>query len=93
VADALLKSHGWTDGIDGNRVAALQAVAREMRDKGLEFDPNPTQAQIEALTANMMPQEIIEHWKSSQASTTGDASEANEAFIRINGGSSSIFDR
>jgi hypothetical protein len=89
-AQTILAAHGWTEGIDGDKVAALRAVAKEMRENGLEFDGDYTPEQLNAMTASMSPLEIMEHWKAAQA----DPESANAEFIRIqNGGSSGVFDR
>ena len=95
LAATLLQTHGWTEnGINGDRVAALQAVAKEMREKHLEFDGDHDAAAMEKMTENMTPAEIIEHWKISQGATSGDSSQpANDAFLDTfkNGRSSGLF--
>ena len=90
-AQILLEAHGWTDGIDGDKVAALRAIAKEMREKGIEFDGDFSAEQLETMTKNATPQEILEAWKQAQGN---DPEAANQEFIRIqNGGSSGVFDR
>lgn len=87
LANSLIISHGWVDADD--KVAALRAVAKEMREKGLEFDGDVSPEQVIESTRNASPQEILEAWKSQQASPEA----ANEAFIEIHRGSSGIFNR
>jgi len=96
LASTLLQSHGWDEnGINGDRVAALQTVAKEMRSQGLEFDGDVSQAEVEKLTADATPAEILAAWKEAQlaGNTSGDNTAANEAFVNtfINGRSSGWF--
>ena len=81
LAANLLQSHGLTDAQE--KVAALQTIAREMREKGLEFDSDVSQEQMIEATKNASPQELLEAFKTAHP----DAESANEAFIRTyNGG-------
>jgi hypothetical protein len=90
-AQTILTARGWTEGLDGDKVAALRAVAKEMRENGLEFDGDYSPEDIIKLTDNASPLEIMEAWKAAHG---GDPEAANQEFIRIqNGGSSGVFDR
>jgi|SRR5712664_1403410 len=83
----LLRSHGLVDAED--KVAALRAVAAEMRSKGLEFDGDVTPEQMIEATDKATPQEILEAWKEKQ----GTLETANASFIELHRGSSGIFNR
>jgi hypothetical protein len=80
----LIQSHGLVNAED--KVAALRTMAAEMRQKGLEFDGDMTPEQVNELTDNATPQEILEAWKERQG---GDPATANANFIQIHNRSSS----
>jgi hypothetical protein len=83
----LLIAHGLTEAQD--KVAALRAMAKEMTEKGLEFDGDISPEQLQEMTHNMNPQEIVQAWKEKQP----DPEAANAEFIRLHSsGSSGIFD-
>ncbi len=85
----LIQSHGLLDAAD--KVAALQACAAEMRQKGLEFDGDMSPEQAIEMTNSATPQEILEAWKEGQG---GHPETANRAFIELHrGGSSGVFNR
>lgn len=73
-----LQELGLTEATD--KVAALGAAFEQMKKDGLVFSTEPTEEQLKAETANMTPQEILEHWKEAQG---GDPEKANDAFVRI----------
>jgi hypothetical protein len=77
----LVQSHGLVDAVD--KVAALRAMAAEMREMGLEFESDVSPEQMVAATANATPQEILEAWKEKQG---GDPEAANQEFIRLHNG-------
>jgi hypothetical protein len=75
-------------------VSALAQAYEALKAAGTLFDGDYSQKQVEAMTDKATPQEIIQAWKSSvQKDVHGDATEANSAFIKNFGGSSSVFDR
>jgi DNA gyrase inhibitor GyrI len=76
----LIQSHGLVDAQD--KVAALRSLAREMREKGLEFDGDYTPQQVNEMTTSANPQEILEAWKQQQP----DPETANQEFIRLHQG-------
>jgi hypothetical protein len=80
-AGTLLLAHGWDKATD--KVAALRAVAQEMREKKLEFDAEMSPEQLIALTDKMSPTEILEAFKQGQ---NGDSEAANQEFIRLHQG-------
>jgi len=83
---------GLLDATD--KVAALAQAYEALKAAGTLFDGDYSQKQVEAMTDKATPQEIIQAWKSSvQKDVHGDATEANSAFIKNFGGSSSVFDR
>jgi hypothetical protein len=83
----LITSHGLVDAVD--KVAALRAMAAEMREKGLEFESDFTPEQMNEMTDKATPQEILQAWKEKQA----DPEAANAEFIRLHNGGSGIFNR
>jgi hypothetical protein len=87
IIGTLIQSHGLVDAQD--KVAALRAMAVEMREKGLEFDGDYTPEQVNEMTNSATPQEILEAWKATQP----DAETANAEFIRLHQGGSGIFNR
>jgi hypothetical protein len=68
----LLRAENATD-----KVAALRAVAKEMTEKGLQFDSDHSEQEVISWTDKMTPQEILQAWKESH----GDAASANADFI------------
>jgi hypothetical protein len=84
-----LAAMGLVDAED--KVAAMAQAWAAMKSTGTLFEGDVSREQAEQMTAKMSPQEILEQWKAAQASTTGDASEANNEFIRIHNGGSGIF--
>ena len=67
----LLSVNGLADADD--KVAALQSVAREMHERGLDVVPEKKME----VAANASPQEIIEKWK---AALGDDPARIGEAF-------------
>jgi hypothetical protein len=76
-----------------DKVAALAQAYERLKSRGMLFDGDHDAKEMNALTDKMSPQEILEAWKSTQNVTNGDATNANEEFIRIHNGGSGIFDR
>jgi hypothetical protein len=76
----LIQSHGLVDAQD--KVAALRAMAAEMRAKGLEFDGDYTPQQVNEMTDKATPVEILEAWKAAQP----DSETANAEFVRLHSG-------
>src|SRR6266566_2133122 len=60
----LIQFHGLVDAVD--KVAALRAMATEMRAKGIEFDGDVSAEEVLRSTDNMTPQQILETWKATQ---------------------------
>jgi hypothetical protein len=86
-----LAALGLVDATD--KVAALRRAYRELKEAGTLFDGDHTPEELEKLTANMSPVEIIQAWKQTQTGVAnGDSDAANQAFIDIHrSGSSSLF--
>jgi hypothetical protein len=84
---------GAIDAVD--KVAALTAAYERLKAKNMLFDGDFSQKQIEAMTANATPAEILAAWKEGQNVAGGDTTTANENFISIfrEGRSSGLFDR
>jgi hypothetical protein len=80
-----------------DKVAALTQAYEKLKSKGMLFDGDHDAAELEklALDSNASPQEILAHWKSRQDVSGGDASKANEEFLRTfaSGRSSGLFGR
>jgi hypothetical protein len=77
-----------------DKAAACAAAYAALKSKGMLFNGDVSQEQLEAMTKDMTPQEIIEHWRQAQPEVaSGDATQANEAFIQTfqNGRSSGLF--
>jgi hypothetical protein len=84
----IILAHGWDNAED--KVAALRAAAKEMRDKSMEFDGDVSPEQVIAMTDKATPQEILQAWKETQP----DPEKANAEFIRLHSnGRSGIFDK
>jgi hypothetical protein len=91
IASNLLQAHGWQNAATvADKVTALRAVAKEMRDKKIEFEGDLSVEEVNKLTDNMTPAEILEHWKESHG---GDAAAANADFIKLGGGTGGMFNR
>jgi hypothetical protein len=75
-----LASMGLTNAED--KVAALAAAYAEMKRSGTVFNGDVSAEQLNAMTATMTPQEIIESWKQAQP----DADTANSEFIDLHQG-------
>jgi hypothetical protein len=89
IIGTLILAHGWDNATD--KVAALRAAAKEMREKNLEFDGDVSPEEVIKMTEGMSPTEILEAFKEGQ---NGDPEAANKAFIEIHSnGRSGIFDR
>jgi hypothetical protein len=85
-----LAAMGLTDAAD--KVAALASAYEALKKAGTLFDGDFSQAQVEAMTDKATPQEILQAWKESvQPDVHGDATPANDAFIKNFNGSSGIF--
>ncbi len=84
---------GLTNATD--KVAALTQAYEALKATGTLFDADVSQAEVEAMTANATPAEILQAWKERQNIQGGDATEANQEFIRTfqNGRSSGLFGR
>src|SRR6267378_6787991 len=89
LAGNLLLSHGFL--VAADKVAALRAVASEMRSKGLEFESDYTPEQVNEMTDSATPQEIVQAWKEAQQG--GDPEAANAEFIRLHSNGGQLFDR
>jgi hypothetical protein len=76
-----------------DKVAALGAAYARLKSKGMLFESDHTPEEMKALTDKMSPVEILESWKAAQNVQHGDATAANEEFIRIHQGGSGLFDR
>jgi hypothetical protein len=73
---------GLTDAED--KVAALQTAYESMKKDGIIFDREATEAEVMKSVEKLSPQELLEMWKSVTVgdTTAGDASKANDAFVR-----------
>jgi len=83
-------------GLDGTpSVESLEKAYAALKAAGTLFSGDVSQAEVEAMTDKMTPQEIIEHWRQAQDVRNGDATGANETFISTfrEGRSSGIFGR
>jgi hypothetical protein len=76
----MIISHDLEDAPD--KVAALRALAAEMKEKGLIFDGDYTPEQVNQMTDAASPTEILEAWKETQP----DPEAANTEFIRLHNG-------
>jgi hypothetical protein len=88
-----LAALGLVDAED--KVAALAQAYETLKAAGTLFDGDYSQKQVEAMTAQATPQEILQAWKESVQKDVncGDATQANETFIKTFGGSSGIFNQ
>ncbi len=77
-----------------DKVAAMAQAYQALKDANTLFDGDYSQKQLEDLTANMTPVEILESWKQTQPDVVrGNSDAANAEFIRIHNGGSGIFNK
>jgi hypothetical protein len=74
---------GWMLTVNGlaetdDKVAALQSVAREMHERGLDVSPPQTRA----IDANSSPAEILKAWKFAYGNDPVKAGEAFRNFFK-----------
>jgi hypothetical protein len=63
-----------------DKVAALKQAYSALKEEGLLFSNAPSQREMEEMTAEMTPQQIMSEWKNASG-IEGDAEAANAAFI------------